>query len=87
MHDLLIAHFKGSKAPPAAQEALWSTCRFSFLPADRLVALAERPNVPARWLALACAQRAAAASGGASVALPAEAAEAARLKKRAYYRG
>ena len=90
VHDLLIAHFKHAKTPPAAQEALWATCRFTFLPADRLVQLSERPNVPARWLALACAQRAAAASGSGSVPLAtqgeAAAAQTARLKARDFYR-
>jgi len=86
VHDLLLAHFKAAKTPAAAQEALWATCRFSFLPPDRLVALSERPHVPARWLALACAQRASAASGGAPLASAREGPEAARLKPRDFYR-
>jgi hypothetical protein len=67
VHDLLLTHFAASKATPAAQEALWSVVRFSYLPADRLVSLSERPNVPPRWLALACAQRAAATAGAATL--------------------
>ena len=91
VHDLLLTHFKAAKSDATSQESLWATCRFTFLPPDRLVALAERPNVPARWLALACAQRAAASgSGGAQqpVVAPAKtgAAEAARLKPRDFYR-
>ena len=87
VHDLLLTHFKASGANATVQEALWATCRFSFLPADRLVALAERPNVPARWLALACAQRAA-ASGGAPVAPPTTGGPevAARLQARECYK-
>ena len=77
---------KAAATPAASQEALWATCRFSFLPADRLVALSERPNVPARWLALACAQRAAAASGGTTPAPNASPADAIRLTPRDFYR-
>ena len=68
------------------QEALWATCRFTYLPADRLVTLSELPNVPPRWLALACAQRAA-ALGGAKPPPPGSLSpsEQARLKPRAFY--
>jgi hypothetical protein len=85
VHDLLVTHFKAAATAPAAQEVLWATCRFTFLPADRLVTLAERPNVPARWLALACAQRAAAASGGAPPARATMSEDSARLRPRDFY--
>ena len=56
VHDFLVKHIEASKAAPAVQESLWSTCRFSYLDAERLVKLAEVKHVPPRWLALACAQ-------------------------------
>ena len=83
VHDFLLAHLKAAPQSAAVQEGLWATCRFSFLGAAQLVALAERPNVPARWLALACAQRSA---DGSKVGLSAASgADAARLKPRDFY--
>ena len=86
MYDLVRHHFELTAATPPRQEALWATCRFTYLPADRLVTLSELPNVPPRWLALACAQRAA-ALGGAKAPPPGSLtpAELARLKPRAFY--
>ena len=101
VHDLIVSYLASKpNTPPATQETLWSTCRFTYLDAARLVSLAERPNVPPRWLALACAQRAATEGGGGgsaaaptslSAALGAAAGptgsgvEAGRLKPRHYY--
>jgi hypothetical protein len=69
------------------QHALWSTCRFSYLPADHLVSISEIPNVPTRWLALACAQRAAALGSAKSPPTDGMSArEAGRLKPRQCYK-
>ena len=86
VYDLIRHHFAATDASPAVQEALWATCRFTYLPADRLVTLSELPNVPPRWLALACAQRAA-ALGGAKPPPPGSLSpsEQARLKPRSFY--
>ena len=86
MHELLVHYLNVTELSPTAQEMLWPTCRFSYLPAAKLVSLADQPNVPTRWLALACAQRAA-ASDPASSKPPAGAstAEAARLTPRDFY--
>ena len=82
--------WEGSDVPKAETFLIVpTTCRFSFLPPDRLVSLSQRPNVPARWLALACAQQAAKASGGVAPGAAAGAMapeEARRLKPRSFYR-
>ena len=86
VHDLLLKHFSAQNTPPATQAALWATCRFSYLPSDQLVELSEIPNVPPKWLALACAQRAASTAGtdGPSTSgMKPE--ESQRLKPRAHY--
>lgn len=86
VYDLIRHHFAATDASATTQEMLWATCRFTYLPADRLVTLSELPNVPPRWLALACAQRAA-ALGGAKTPPPSglSASEQARLKPRSFY--
>jgi hypothetical protein len=86
VHDLLLKHFSAQNTPPATQAALWATCRFSYLPSDQLVELSEIPNVPPKWLALACAQRAASTAGtdGPSTS-GTKPEESQRLKPRAYY--
>jgi len=86
VHDLLQTHFAIQNAPPAAQQSLWATCRFAYLPPKELVALSEAANVPPKWLALACAQRAAATAGTPGPKTTGlEAGEAERLKPRAFY--
>ena len=85
VHDFLLTHFAYTKASAEKQQALWATCRFSYLPPEQLVDLAERPHVPPKWLALACAQNAAGGGGGggsSGVVGP----EAARLRPRDHYR-
>lgn len=86
VHDLIRFYINHTKAPAANQEALWASCRFTYLPADRLVSLSETPHVPPRWLALACAQRAAALGGTkAPTTASATAVETARLTPRDFY--
>lgn len=86
VHDLLLKHFEVQKTPAAAQTALWATCRFSYLPSEQLVELSEIPHVPPKWLALACAQRAAATAGTEGPKTSGmKPEEASRLKPRAYY--
>jgi len=83
IYDLICHHIATTKASAAAQEALWATCRFTYLPTEQMVKIAELPHVPPRWLALACAQRA--AGPGGSGAAAGNEKEAARLQPRSYY--
>ena len=87
VHDLLVEHFKAAETSPEDQEALWAACRFAFLSPEVLVGLAQAPNVPPKWLALACAQRAAGAAGTEAPKPPAgvDDGEAQRLKPRSFY--
>ena len=86
VHDLLLTHFAAQKTADDVQQALWSVCRFAYLPPKELVALSEVANVPPKWLALACAQRAAATAGTSGPKTSGlEAGQAARLKPRQFY--
>ena len=84
VHDFLLKHFAASKPSAEVQASLWATCRFSYLQADRLVKLSEVPNVPPRWLALACAQKAAPGAAPPTTGMKPE--ELARLKPRDTYK-
>ena len=90
VYDLIRHHIITVNPSADVQQAIWATCRFTPLPADRLITLAELPNVPPRWLALACAQRAATvASGSSTDGMAAEnslsKAELGRLQPREFY--
>lgn len=85
VYDLIAHHITVTKANDAAQQALWSTCRFSFLDAERCVKLAENPNVPPRWIALALATRGATAPVQAAAAAVGTPAQAVRLQPREFY--
>ena len=85
VYDLIAHHITATKANDAAQQALWSKCRFSFLDAERCVKLAENPNVPPRWIALALATRGATAPVQAAAAAVGTPAQAVRLQPREFY--